>query len=317
MVGDGPGQPQAAPVLRGRSAVITGGTRGLGLEIARSYLKLGARGVCICGRDEAPLRLAEAELQALAGAEQKVLALRVDVASETDVEQLMQRAVECFGDLSILVSNAGVYGPKEPLASADWQEWTRAIEINLFGSALSIRAALEHLVASGQGKVIQIAGGGDGALHGRSAYAASKAAVIRVVETLAAELRERGDAVDVNAIAPGALNTRLLDEVLQAGPERVGHDGYRRALEQQRSGGVSLQCAAELAIFLGSAASDGITGKLLSAVWDPWMELPARRSELESDIYTLRRIVPRDRGLGWGDGEAWQPGRLLIEEAIR
>jgi len=121
---------------------------------------------------------------------------------------------------------------------------------------------------------------------------------VRFAETLAGELREHR--VDVNAIAPGALNTRLLDEVIAAGPLRVGEDFHRRALQQRRSGGVPLRRGAELAVFLGSAASDGITGKLLSAVWDPWPELPGHGAELDSDIYTLRRVVPADRGLDWG-----------------
>jgi NAD(P)-dependent dehydrogenase (short-subunit alcohol dehydrogenase family) len=288
--------------LSGRSALITGGTRGLGLEIARAYLQAGALGVCVCGRDPEALSAAAGELEQLAGAEQRVLAVLADVSAVEDVALLMGSVVEELGELTILVSNAAVYGPKDMLEQADWSEWVRAVEINLFGSALPIRAALASFVPRGYGKVIQLAGGGSGGgLQGLSAYAASKAAVVRLVETLADEARERNLAIDVNAIAPGALNTRMLDEVLAAGPGRLGRDFYSRAVQQQRSGGIPLQRAAELAVFLGSAASDGISGKLLSAVWDPWSELPERREELDSDIYTLRRIVPRDRGLDWGD----------------
>ena len=108
--------------------------------------------------------------------------------------------------------------------------------------------------------------------------------------------RRRTD-VDVNALAPGALNTRLLDEVLAAGPERVGRDVYERAQKQQADGGAPLEKAAELALFLASSASDGISGRLLSSVWDDWPSLPGKRDALRaSDVYTLRRIVPRDRG---------------------
>jgi hypothetical protein len=97
------------------------------------------------------------------------------------------------------------------------------------------------------------------------------------------------------------LNTRLLDEVLEAGPERVGDSFYERALEQRSSGGTPLDLAARLAVFLASGESDGITGKLISAPWDPWAELPSHADELRStDVYTLRRIVPADRGLSWG-----------------
>jgi NAD(P)-dependent dehydrogenase (short-subunit alcohol dehydrogenase family) len=108
----------------------------------------------------------------------------------------------------------------------------------------------------------------------------------------------------VNAIAPGALNTRLLDDVLEAGPGRVGQTLYEQALAQKREGGAPLETAAALCAFFASPQSDGITGRLVSAVWDPWDELSARRDELAgSDIYTLRRIVPEDRGKSWSRGQ--------------
>jgi 3-oxoacyl-[acyl-carrier protein] reductase len=107
--------------------------------------------------------------------------------------------------------------------------------------------------------------------------------------------------IDVNAVAPGSLNTRLLDEVLEAGPERVGHAFYEQALKQKESGGTPIERGAALCVFLASSSGDRITGKLLSAVWDPWEDLPQHVDDLaSSDIYTLRRIVPSDRGKLWG-----------------
>ncbi|MGA8363837.1 MAG: SDR family oxidoreductase [Solirubrobacteraceae bacterium] len=286
--------------LNGRTALITGGTRGLGLEIARTYLDAGVAGLCVCGRERDAVESAIAELDERAAPDQRVLGEVADVSAPEDVRRLVDGAVAGLGGLTILVCNAGVYGPKGNVAEVDWAEWVRAIEINLFGSVLPARAVAAHFAERGYGKILQLSGGGaTGPLAGLSAYAASKAAVVRFAETLACELREHG--VDVNAIAPGALNTRLLAEVLDAGPERVGSDFHRRALAQHEDGGVPLQRGAELAVFLASAASDGITGKLLSAVWDPWSELPKRRSDLDSDLFTLRRIVPGDRGLDWGD----------------
>ena len=222
------------------------------------------------------------------------------MADPGEVESLVSAATERFPELSILVNNAGVYGPKGSIWDVDWREWVQAIEINLFGSVLVARGLVTQLRRVGHGKIIQLSGGGaTSPLAGLSAYAASKAAIVRFIETLALELREHH--VDVNAIAPGALNTRLLDEVIAAGPDKVGKAFHERALEQKRSGGTPLGRGAELAVWLASPDSDGITGKLLSAVWDPWRDLAAHRTDLDSDVYTLRRIVPSDRGFDWGD----------------
>jgi len=208
---------------------------------------------------------------------------------------------EIFPNLQILVNNAGVYGPMGPVEDVSWSEWTKALEINLLGSVQMCRALVPHFKKRHYGKIIQISGGGaTNPLPNLSAYAASKAAVVRFAETLAEELRPFR--IDVNAVAPGALNTRMLDEVLAAGPAAVGQAFYDRMKRQQAEGGTPLRKGATLCEFLASAQSDGITGKLLSAVWDPWDELASRKQDLDgTDVYTLRRIVPRDRGKSWGD----------------
>ena len=214
---------------------------------------------------------------------------------------LVADTLKVLGGCHILVNNAGIYGPKGEIESVDWAEWAKAIEINVYGSILMCRALLPHFKAQGYGKVIQLSGGGaTNPLPRISAYAVSKAAIVRFAETLAEEVR--GTGIDVNAIAPGALNTRMLDEIIEAGPERVGQVYYDRSLKQKESGGAPLDKAADLALFLASAASDGITAKLISAVWDDWEHWPDHLDELSSsDAYTLRRIAGRDRGFTWGD----------------
>jgi NAD(P)-dependent dehydrogenase (short-subunit alcohol dehydrogenase family) len=163
------------------------------------------------------------------------------------------------------------------------------------------REIIPHFKKQGFGKVIQLSGGGaTNPMPKISAYAVSKAAIVRFADTLAEEVREFG--IDVNCIAPGALNTRMLDEILQAGPIKVGQAFYDRAIKQKASGGVSMDFGSELAVFLASDASNGITGKLISATWDKWQDWPSHLDDLaKSDAYTLRRIVGRDRGLNWGD----------------
>lgn len=240
-----------------------------------------------------------AELREAATDRQKVLAAECDVSSEDEVYQLFRRIESELGPVGVLVNNAGVYGPKGESENVPLCEWKRAIEINLFGTFLPCRAAIPQMKLSGRGKIINLSGGGaTNPLPRFSAYAASKAAVVRLSETLAEELR--GFAIDVNAVAPGALNTRLLDEVLAAGPMAVGASFYEKALQQRGSGGVPLEKGARLCVYLASSESDGITGKLISAQWDPWERLHQFREHLvSSEIYTLRRIVPRDRGVEW------------------
>jgi NAD(P)-dependent dehydrogenase (short-subunit alcohol dehydrogenase family) len=287
--------------LEGRAALVTGGSHGLGLMIAEAFMTAGAS-VVITGRSADALETAERCLAERAGVGQRVLTHSGDVSRPADVEKMVALGVAAFPQLDIVVNNAGIYGPKGPIELVDWAEWVRAIEINLLGSVLVARAVLPHLKRRGYGKLIQLSGGGATApLPNLSAYAASKAAIVRFMETLAEEVRP--DRIDVNAIAPGALNTRLLDEVIAAGPERVGAAFYARALEQQASGGTPLEHGANLAVYLASTRSDGITGRLISAVWDPWATLEQHADVLAgSDVYTLRRIVPADRGLDLGDG---------------
>jgi 3-oxoacyl-[acyl-carrier protein] reductase len=224
-----------------------------------------------------------------------------DVTDRSAVNTTVQQAIDGLGGLHILVNNAGVYGPFGPIEDSDWTEWVRAIEINLFGSVIPIRAVLPHFKAQRYGKIIQLSGGGaTNPLPRISAYAASKAAIARLTETVAEECRN--DRIDANAIAPGALNTRLLDEVLAAGPDKVGAEFYARAVRQKQDGGVALSHGTDLAVFLASPASDGITGRLISALWDDWAGWPKHLAELDSsDAYKLRRITGRERGFSWGD----------------
>jgi NAD(P)-dependent dehydrogenase (short-subunit alcohol dehydrogenase family) len=287
-------------VLSGKVAIITGANQGLGLEIARKYVLAGAD-VMLCARNPTLLYEAQADLIRFALSGQKVLVQMADVSVESDVQHLVDETLAKLGGCHIIVNNAGIYGPKGKIEDVDWAEWVKTIEINVYGSILICRKILPHFKSQGYGKIIQLSGGGaTNPLPQISAYAVSKAAIVRFTETLAEEVR--GTGIDVNAIAPGALNTRMLDEVLEAGPDKVGKAFYERSLKQKESGGVPIDRGAELALFLASKASDGITAKLISAVWDDWERWPEHLNELSySDIYTLRRITGRDRGFEWGD----------------
>lgn len=283
--------------LRERTAIVTGASRGLGKAIATRFIREGAH-VLLAARDAETLQAAAEEVSVeRVTAHQKLLWQTADISKPDDVQRLVEHSEASFGRLDILVANAAVLGPLGPVDEVPWDEWRQAVEIDLLGTVLCCRAALPIMKRQRSGKIVVLSGGGATRPQpGMSAYAVSKAAVVRFVETLAQEVQ--GSGIEVNAVAPGALNTRLLDQVIAAGPERVGGEAHAGAISQQAKGGTSLEHAAELVAFLASSESDGISGRLLSAVWDDWRDLPAQRDRLAgSDVYTLRRIVPEDR---WG-----------------
>ncbi|MBF0475531.1 MAG: SDR family oxidoreductase [Deltaproteobacteria bacterium] len=272
---------------------------GFGFEVALAFLDEGAS-VALCARNEERLNQAVEKLATDPDRKSRVLAVPTDISSQSDVRRLMETVIRAFGGLDILLCNAGVYGPKGAIDQVDLTEWVRAIEINLLGTVFPCREAIPYLKRQPGGKIIIMSGGGaTNPMPFLSAYAASKAAVVRFAETLAGETSEFG--ISVNTVAPGALNTRLLDEVIEAGPDKVGQSFYDKMVGIKKQGGTPLEVGAALCVFLGSDESNGITGKLISAVWDPWKDLPGHLPDLiDTDIYTLRRIVPGDRGKEWG-----------------
>lgn len=282
--------------LAGKKVVITGASQGLGHTTAALFASEGAD-LLICARSAAQLETAHQQISA--GAAGRVFAEPVDVSLETDVRRLVDVASNQLGGVDVLICNAGIYGPKGSIDELDWMEWTQAININLLGTVLCCRLFLPLLRRSSHGKIILISGGGaTKPLPFLSAYAASKAAVVRFGETLAEELRS--NEIDVNSVAPGALNTRMLQEIIDAGPEKVGKEFYDASLKQREAGGTPLEKGAGLCLYLASDESDGITGKLISAVWDPWPQFQDYREDLtNTDVFTLRRIVPNERGLAW------------------
>jgi len=279
--------------LKDKVAIITGANRGLGAAIAHLFAQEGVN-LLLVARDGALLKTVAESLPVQPG--QKIEWREADVTSPEDITAIGNTALEKFGRVDILVNNAGIYGPIGPFEEVDWAEWLAALNINLLGAISLSRQIVPIMKKQGYGKIINLSGGGATAPLPRfSAYAVSKAALVRFTETIAEELAEFH--IDVNAIAPGALNTRLLDQILEAGPQLAGEQMYQRSLKQQQEGGASMEIGAELAVFLASEQSDGISGRLISAIWDDWRNLTEKREKLKkSDVFTLRRIVPEDRG---------------------
>lgn len=278
-------------------ALITGGSRGLGAVLVRRFW-LGGYNLGVVSRNEADIHQVLNDLPQRGN--QTATSLACDLGRPAEVAELIERAKSSFPKLDVLLNNAAIQGPIGTLESNDMAEWQRAVQVNLLAPVALCQGVIPALAADGGGAIINLSGGGaTGPRPNFSAYAAAKAGLVRFSETLAEELKHTG--IRVNSIAPGAMKTAMLGEVLAKGAA-AGDREMSVANKVFEEGGASMDRVADLALFLASGASSGITGKLISAVWDNWDNWPQHMDELSmSDVYTLRRITGRDRGMGWGD----------------
>lgn len=266
---------------------ITGAGRGIGKSIAEACKTNGAK-VAICARSQRELNDTLKDLEKLNSV--PALAVVCDVSDFKQTKNFFEQIQNHLGDLTGLICAAGVYGSIGPFVETPFAEWEKAVDINLKGTALSIHTAFPYF--KNGGRIILFSGGGQGPLVNFSAYATSKGGIWRLTETLGAELAPHQ--IFLNAIAPGAVNTKLLDDLLLAGPGKVGKDFYQKALVQKEQGGTSPTKSAELVLYLLSEKSKGLYGKTLSAVWDPYSEFQDLEKMSVQDIYQVRRVVEPD-----------------------
>lgn len=298
-------QEPASQLLAGRRAAVTGGSRGIGSAIVGRLLADGAS-VAFCARERDTVD-ASAQAFAAAASPERVFGAVADVTDAAALEHFAGAAVARFGGVDSLVCNSGIWGPKGAIDRISMDEWMHAFDVNVHGVVRTIRAFLPALRRSGRGRIVIVAGGGAYMPYPFiSAYAATKSAVARLGESIAGELEAEG--IPVNMLLPGSVNTRMVDELLAAGRDVLGDTRYDKVLAQVASGANPPEKAAALAAFLLSDRVTGITGKLLS-IADPYEAIPAHRAEVGAgDVFTLRRILPADRGLALGPDPA-NPGR--------
>lgn len=228
-------------------------------------------------------------------------AFACDVAEWERVEQLAGTIGTEAERLDAIIICAALQGPVGPAMTLDPKKWSAAVRANLDGTFHVLRAFAALLRSEGgaHAKVLCFSGGGASKARANfSAYAASKTGVVRLVETLAEEWRAQ--AIDINSIAPGTVPTRMTEEILRNGAEAAGETEIAVARATLESGRDSFERIGRLVDFLLSPASDGISGKLISAAWDPWEQFGKQRERLrKTDLLTLRRITPEDRGEAW------------------
>ncbi len=262
--------------------VLTGSSSGIGKFLAD---RLAAHGHEVCRLARSP---------------QTGFSFPCDVADWAAVENCAKKISEQWDSLDALICCAGVQAPIGPAMEIDPRAWRHNLAVNLDGTFFAVRALYPLLKKSAaRAKVICFSGGGATSPRPNfAAYGVAKTGVVRLVEMLAAEWA--GNPPDINAIAPGAIFTKMTEEVLARGEKLAGQKEFESASKLQRDNSAKLEKVFGLVDFLLSPKSDGISGRLISAPWDPWPNLAARRDELmPSDIYTLRRIVPEDRGKKW------------------
>jgi NAD(P)-dependent dehydrogenase (short-subunit alcohol dehydrogenase family) len=283
-------------MLQDQVAIITGGSRGIGREIALCYARAGCRTVLVA-RDQQRLDETAAFIHRETGAE--VLCHAVDVTQKAPVEAMVRAATARFQRIDILVNAAAIVGPIGPFETSDETEWARTISVNVLGTYAAMRSVIPTMIAHQRGTIINFAGGGAfGARERFSAYSVSKAAVVRLIDAAAKELGDHG--ITVNGISPGQVNTEMFDTMVAAGREQVGETAWAEFEQRKATGGDPVGEVARFALFLVSEEGRKITGRVMSVRWDPWEQLPRYVDELmASDIYTMRRITPKDHGKHW------------------
>lgn len=265
--------------------IIAGASSGIGHYLANSLVEEGHEVWGLSRR--------------LLGNPGKYRASQCDVTNWDSLKEIAHEVETEWKSADALISCTGIQGAVGPTMSLNPKDWCETVHQNIDGVFYTLHTFYPLLMKSqGRSKVICFSGGGATAPRVNfTAYGIAKAALVRLTETLAEEWKDAP--IDINAIAPGAIRTRLTEEVIQLGPEVVGSKEYEQALKVMETGGGSLEKVQELVQFLLSADSDGVSGKLIAAQWDPWKKIPELALDSKSDFnssetYTLRRVVPKE-----------------------
>ena len=231
--------------LEGKVAIVTGGGRGIGRSIAETFAREGAK-VVVSARTERDIEDVAGVIGERGG---EAISVVADIAREADMERLVQGTIGAFGQVDILVNNAAVNHPPIDIVDMEPDAWRLVTDVNLNGPFLCTHAVLPHMITRKSGTIINISiiGGRKGG-RGRGAYRATKAGLINLTESLAAEVFEHG--INVNCICPGGVDTEMMREITHG---RVPSNLMRP------------EEIANVALFLASDESSAVTGTAIDA----------------------------------------------------
>ena len=236
--------------LQDKVAVITGASRGIGEAIAVGYAQAGAKVGCAARSAEA-LAKVEKIIEQSGG---RALAVPTDVCDEAAVQNMIQKTVEHFGGLDILVVNAGGNFDKNSVESSESRAWTETLELNLFGAYYCIKHAIPYLKQRGAGKIITIGSGlGHSGIPNDSAYACSKAALWMLTQVVAQELAQEN--ISVNELIPGPVQTAMSTEAF-----------YENVVKKQHEWLKNPEDVVPLALFLATQPDRGPSAQSFSLI---------------------------------------------------
>ena len=274
-----------------KNIIITGGSDGFGFELVKNFI-LQNHNVITCARNNKKLKLAKQKIEKIKlNSEQIFIISKVDISNINEAKKFIKLSKQKFKKVDILINNAGIIGDIGSFEKTEFKKWFKALEVNLFGSIYLIKFLLPHFKKQKKGKIIQLSGGGASrAMVNFTSYSVSKTAIVRFVENLSLELKKYN--IDINAISPGPMYTNMIDEILKTKKNNVGTKNYNNNLKIKKNNVDSYRKPIELVNFLISNKSDGISGKMISAIWDNYKIWPKYKNKInKKELYVLRRIT--------------------------
>lgn len=279
-------------LLKDKVAIITGGGRGIGRAIAERFAREGCN-LMLASRTKSELvKTAEFIKKHFSV---NVSIYQTDIGNENEVMSMVRQTIAEFSNIDILVNNAAIIGPMGEISQINGNEFIDTIKNNIGGTVFCTKAVILQMKSQKRGTIINLSGGGGlYPLPYYDAYSASKAAIVRLTENFALELEKYN--INVTAISPGAVNTKMFDEQLMADRNSIGEKNWRDLQNRLNTGGDSIEKAPELALFIVSQNRKELNGRVISAIWDDWGKISRQKDNIiYTDIFQMRRIVPKDR----------------------
>lgn len=281
-------------LLKNKVAIITGGSRGIGRAIAERFAKEGCN-LMLASRTKSELEKTAELIKSQSPV--NIISYQTDIGNENEVMLMVKQTITEFGKIDILINNAAIIGPMGEISKISGQKFLDTLKNNIGGTVFCTKAVIPYMKAQKQGNIINLSGGGGlYPLPYYDAYSASKAAIVRLTENFALELEEFD--INVTAISPGAVSTKMFDEQLKADKTSIGEKNWRALQDRLASGGNSIDKAPELALFIACQNRKELNGRVISAVWDDWEKISKQKEKIiDTDIFQMRRIVPKDRDI--------------------